>query len=161
MKKYRSAALALAACAVSLSAAACSAGSPAASSSTASSAASASASGQVLPSRMLTVKGTVGSFPVPAGAKIGENSGSANSVLIIFGAIAPSDVSRFYAAELPKAGYTVTTNAMETKDGDSGVIIEFSGHGFKGNISALVKFPYDLAVVGDTNVTTILFSATK
>jgi len=160
MKKYRSAALALAVCAVSLSAAACSAGSPAASSSTASSA-SATASGQVLPSRMLTVKGTIGSFPVPAGAKIGENSGSANSVLIIFGAIAPSDVSRFYAAELPKAGYTVTTNAMETKDGDSGVIIVFSGHGYKGNISALVKFPYDLAVVGDTNVTTILFSATK
>lgn len=160
MKMYRSAALALAVCAVSVSAAACSAGSPAASSSTASSA-SATASGQVLPSRMLTVKGTIGTFPVPAGAKIGENSGSANSVLIIFGAIAPTDVSRFYAAELPKAGYTVTTNAMETKDGDSGVIIVFSGHGYKGNISALVKFPYDLAVVGDTNVTTILFSATK
>jgi len=171
MKKYRSAALALAACTACLSVAACSTGSPAASSSTASSASTAGSSvvvssapptsGPAIPGRMLAVKGPLGSFPIPAAATIGENMAGGKSIVIVFGAITPSDVSRFYATALPKAGYTVTTNTMLTKDGDAGAIIDFSGHGFKGNIDAVQKFPESVAVVGDTNVTTILFSAAK
>jgi hypothetical protein len=170
MKKYRSAALALAACAACLSVAACSTGSPAASSSSSTAptagpnvvvTSAPPTSGPAIPGRMLAVKGSLGSFPVPAAATIGENTAGGSSVVIVFGAITPSDVSRFYATALPKAGYTITTNTMLSKGGDAGAIIEFSGHGFKGNIDAVQEFPESLAVVGDTNVTTILFSAAK
>jgi hypothetical protein len=177
MKKYRSAALALAACAACLSVAACSTGSPAASSSTASSAGPSKAvsagpnvgvssapptSGPVIPGRMLAVKGPLGSFPVPAGAKVGENMGGGSSVIIVFGSVTPPDVSRFYATALPKAGYTITTNTMVSKGGNTGALIEFSGHGFAGNIDALDQLTGPaLAGLGDTDVTTILFSASK
>lgn len=163
MKKYRSAALALAACAASLSVAACSTGSPASSSSAPSQQGpSVATSAPAIPGRMLTVKGSLGTFPVPAGAKVGENMDGASSIIIVFGAITPSDVSRFYATALPKAGFTVTTNTMLSKDGSTGAIIEFNGHGFKGDIEALDKLAGpDLAGVGNTNVTTIFCSATK
>jgi len=167
MNKFRLAALALAACAVSLLMAACSGGSPAASSSSTSSAAanasaSAAASGPAIAGRMITVNGPLGSFPVPAGAKVGENIGTKSSIVIVFGLISPSDVSRFYASELPKNGYTITTNTMLSKAGNTGALIEFSGHGFKATIDALDKFPGpSLAGIGDTNVTTVLFSASK
>jgi hypothetical protein len=167
MNKYRSAALVLATCAAGLSVAACSAGSPAASSSSTSSASpdqsvSAAATGPAVAGRTISVKGPLGSFPVPAGAKIGENISGGQSVVIVFGSVTPSDVSSFYASALPKAGFDVTTNAMVTKAGDSGALIEFTGHGYKGNIDALKQFPGpSLAGIGDTNVTTIIFSPTK
>jgi hypothetical protein len=167
MKKYRFAAVALAACAASLSVAACSTGSPAASSSAASSAAqsqsaSAATLGPTIAGRMLSVKGPMGSFPVPAGAKVGENMGGGSSVIIVFGSITPSDVSRFYATALPQSGYKVTRNSMVNKDGYNGALIEFSGHGYSGNIDALSQMSGPaLAGLGTTNVTTILASATK
>jgi hypothetical protein len=170
MKKYRSAALVLAACAASLSVAACSAGSPAASSSPARSATPSAGvstwapptSGPAIAGRMLSVNGPLGSFPVPADAKVGENMAGGSSVIIVFGSVSPSDVSRFYATALPKAGYTITTNSMVSKGGNTGALIEFTGHGFAGNIDALDQLTGPaLAGVGDTNVTTILFSAAK
>lgn len=170
MKKYRFAALALAVCAASLSAAACSAGSPAASSSAPSSAApsspvqsqsaSAAMAGPTIQGRMLSLKGPLGSFPVPAGAKVGENMAGGSSVIIVFGSITPSDVSRFYATALPQSGYKVTRNSMVNKAGYKGALIEFSGHGFTGTIDALSQMSGpSLADLGTTNVTTILASA--
>jgi hypothetical protein len=169
MNKYRSAALALAACAASLSVAACSAGSTTASSSTASSAApsssvSASAAapspGRAIPGRTLTVKGSLGSFPVPAGAKVVENIAGDKGVVIVFGLITPADVSRFYATALPQAGYAVTTNSMLNQAGDNGALIRFTGHGYKGSIDSLVQFPgVSVAGLGDKNVTTIIVSS--
>ncbi len=176
MKKYRSAALALVACAAGLSVAACSTGSPAASSSAPSSAAAGSSApssaqgqsasaatfGPAIPGRMLSVKGPLGSFPVPAGAKVGENMAGGSSVIIVFGSVTPSDVSRFYATALPQAGYKVTTNSMVNKAGYKGALIEFSGHGFKGNIDALSQMSGPaLAGLGTSNVTTILASASN
>jgi len=168
MNRHRSAALALAACAASLTVAACSAG---AASSTASSAASsqsgsasavASSPGPAIAGRALAVKGKLGSFPVPAGAKVGENMAAGQGLIIAFGLIAPSDVSRFYATALPQAGYSVTANAMIHEGGDSGAYILFSGHGYRGTIDSLAQFPGPtLTGLGDTNVTTIIFSPTK
>jgi len=157
MNKYRSAALALATCAVSLSAAACSAGTPAASSA-GTSAATSSATGAAIPGRSLTLKMSLGTFPVPAAAKVAENMAG----LLVFGSVAPADVSRFYATALPQAGFTVTTNSMLHKGGDSGAYIVFSGHGYKGTVDSLDQFPGgSLAGIGNTNVTTIIFAATK
>ncbi len=177
MNKYRPAALALAACAVSLSAAACSAGTPSASSSTASSPASSPASSQSaapvvssavptsgppIAGKTVTVKGNLGSFPVPAAAKVGENVSGGSSLLVVFGLVAPADVARFYAAALPQAGYTVTSNALLSQGGQNGAVVVFTGHGFKGNIESVAQFPAaSIAGLGNTNVTTIVMSPAK
>ncbi len=180
MNKYRSAVLALAVGAASLTVAACSSGtptassaasSPAASSSAASSSAAASqgvissappSTGAPIPGRMLTVQGTLGTFPVPAAAKVGENMSGGQSVIVVFGSIAPADVARFYATALPQAGYTVTSNALVSKGGQNGALIVFSGHGYKGNIEAVnqVVGP-NIGGLGGQNVTTILMSPSK
>jgi hypothetical protein len=166
MNKYRSAALALAACAASLSVAACSAGTPSASSSSASTDAPSQivsrsappSTGAPIPGRSLATKMSLGTFPVPAAAKVAENMAG----LLVFGSITPADVSRFYATALPQAGYTVTTNSMLHKGGDTGAYIVFTGHGYKGTVDSLNQFPgYSLAGLGDKNVTTIVFAATK
>ena len=172
MNRYRPAVVTLAVCAASLSLAACAAGtttastattstattSPAASSRSGSSAsASASAS---LASRTIQVAGEVGSFPVPAGAKVAENIASSLETVIIFDMITPANVSSFYAGALRQAGYTVTTNSVISQSGNTVAIIEFTGNGFKGNIDALSKFTdstVSVAGLGDKNVTTISF----
>jgi len=181
MNRYRSAAAALAACAASLSLAACAAGtttasttttSPAApgsssaaasaSSSTSTSAsASASASASLaLASRTITVAGNVGSFPVPAGANVAENIASSQETVIIFDTITPARVSSFYAQALPQDGYTITTNSVVSQSDDTAAIIQFTGHGFAGNIDALSRFTdaaVSVAGLGHKNVTTITF----
>ena len=173
MNKYRSAALAVAACAASLSVAACSAGTPAASSAGTSSATpsqSASAivsapvptTGAPIAGKTVSVNGKLTSFPIPAAAKLAENMGGGQALVLIFGAVAPADVARFYATALPQAGYSVTTNAMLSKGGDSGAYILFTGHGYKGTVDSLAQFPgTSVAGIGDKNVTTIIFAPTK
>jgi len=178
MNTYRSIALVLASCAAGLSVAACSAGTPSASSSTGSSAAASSApssqsaapvvssavptSGPPIAGKMITVKGKIGSFPVPAAAKVGENLSGASSLLVVFGLVAPADVARFYATALPQAGFTVTSNSLVSQGGQSGAIVAFTGHGYKGNIESVAQFPGGaIAGLGTTNVTTIVMSAAK
>jgi hypothetical protein len=170
MSKHRSAALALAACAASLTVAACSAGTPTASSSTAGSAgssqsgsasAAASSPGAAMAGRAISVKGKLGSFPVPAGARVVENITGRQAFILVFGLVAPADVSRFYAAALPQAGFTVATNAMLHQGGDFGAYIVFTGHGYKGNINSLTEFPGTaVAGIGDKNVTTVVVTPT-
>jgi hypothetical protein len=171
MNTYRSIALVLAGCAAGLSVAACSAGTPSASSSTASSPASSRSAEPVVSSavpttgppiagRMITVKGKVGSFPIPASAKVGENISGGSSLLVVFGLVAPVDVARFYATALPQAGFTVTSNALLSQGGQSGAIVQFTGHGFKGNIESVAQFPgASLPGIGATNITTVVMSA--
>ena len=176
MNKYRSTALVLATCAAGLSVAACSAGTPSASSSTASSPASSAASspsavpvvssavptsGPPIAGKMITVKGKIGSFPVPAAAKVGENMSGGSSLLVVFGLVVPADVARFYATALPQAGFTVTSNSLVSQGGQNGAIIQFTGHGFKGNIESVAQFPgASVAGIGATNVTTVIMSPT-
>jgi|SRR5579863_2125281 len=173
MNKYRSAALALTACAASLSVAACSAGTPSGSSASTSPSASATSSAQNVstsappstgaPIASKTISaGKLGSFPVPAAAKVVENMAGGQAVVVVFGQIVPADVARFYATALPNAGFTVTTNSMLQKGGDSGAYIVFSGHGYKGTVDSLAQFPgTSVAGLGDKNVTTIIFAPTK
>ena len=174
MNKYRSAALVLAACAAGLSVAACSAGTPSAGSSATSPAATGSATsskppvisspvpttGPPIAGTMLTIKGKIGSFPVPKAAKVGENMSGGSSLLVVFGLVAPADVARFYATALPQAGYTVTSNSLVSQGGQNGAIVAFTGHGYKGNIESVAQFPGGaIAGLGATNVTTVVMSA--
>ena len=174
MNKHRPIALVLASCAAGLSVAACSAGTPSASSSTSSPAATGSATsskppvisspvpttGPPIAGIMLTVKGKIGSFPVPKAAKVGENMSGGSSLLVVFGLVAPADVARFYATALPQAGYTVTSNSLVSQGGQNGAIVAFTGHGYKGNIESVAQFPGGaIAGLGATNVTTVVMSA--
>jgi hypothetical protein len=169
MNKYRSAAQILAACAAGVSAAACSSSGSTASSAASSPAASSGVTSSAVPAtgpavagRDLTVKGSLGTFPVPASAKVAENLAGGQSIVIVFGTTAPADVARFYATALPKAGYSVTTNSMLTKGGSSGAYIVFNGHGYKGTIDSLDQFPgMTVAGIGGKDVTTIVFSPTR
>jgi len=169
MNKHRPIALALAACAASLTVAACSSGTPTASSSTTSTAApgqngsasAASSPAAAVPGRSLAIKGKLGSFPVPAAAKVGENAAAGQGLIIAFGLIAPSDVARFYATALPQAGYSITIDETIQKGGESGAYILFTGHGYKGTIDSLAKFPGPTLIgLGGTNVTTVIFAPT-
>ena len=170
MNTYRSAAVALTACAASLSLTACTAGittastvatSPAArNSSSVSSSASASAShaAPALASRTITMSGEVGSFPIPARAKVAENVASASGVIVFFDQVTPAKVSSFYAQALPRAGYTITTNSVVSQPSGTVAFIQFTGHGVKGTIDALSKFAdssVSIAGLGHKNVTTI------
>jgi hypothetical protein len=169
MNKYRSAAAALTACAASLSLAACAAGTTTASTTTTSpeapgsSSASSSTSTSTSPalaSRTITVAGDVGSFPVPAGANVAENIASSQETVIIFDKITPARVSSFYAQALPQDGYTITTNTVVSQSSGAAAIIQFTGHGFSGNIDALATFTdsaVSVAGLGHKNVTTITF----
>lgn len=168
MTKYRSATLALAAGAATLAVAACSsAGTPSASSSSTATSTSTSTAvpvvsapvpttGAPIQGTTITLKGKLGTFPVPKAAKIGENVSGGSSLLLIFGSVVPSDVARFYASALPQAGFTVTTNTLVSQGGQHGAIVEFNGKGYKGTIESVDQFPgASIAGIGDTNVTTV------
>jgi hypothetical protein len=166
MNKYRPAAVALAACAASMSLAACSAGvtttstatTAATSSSSAVSSPRTSASPSAPAGRMLSVTGAVHSFPIPAGAKVAQNIGVAGEIIVIFSMVTPAKVSSFYSQALPKAGYTVSTNSVINQGSNTVVLIQFTGHGIKGNIGELAKdtdTTVELPGLGHKNVTTI------
>jgi ABC-type phosphate transport system substrate-binding protein len=168
MNTYRSAAVALTACAASLSLAACTAGittastattSPAArNSSSASASASVSQAAPALASRTIKVSGEFGSFPIPARAKVAENVASAPGAIVFFDHVTPAKVSSFYAQALPRAGYTITANSVISQSGGTVTFIQFTGHGVKGTIDALSKFTdssVSIAGLGHKNVTTI------
>ena len=168
MNRYRPATLALAAGAATVALAACSAGTPSASSSSSSgtgtaapvTSAPAPTTGAPIPGRTLTVHGKLGSFPVPEAAKIGENMSGGSALVVVFGSIAPPDVSRFYATALPQAGYAVTSNSLVSSRGQNGALIVFSGHGYKGNIESVDQGP-DIAGLGGQNETTIIIAPSK
>jgi hypothetical protein len=176
MSPYRCVAVALATCVAALSLAACSAGvttagSPAAPSRGTSAASSdATTSGRRSPSptasesaasgTMIQVSGGVGRFPVPAGAKVAEKISSGQETAVIFGLISPAKVSAFYAQALPKAGYTISGNAVYNESGNVVAAILFAGHGFKGTIDSLADFTgsgVELGGLGDKNITTVSF----
>jgi hypothetical protein len=167
MNRYRFAALAVAGCAA-LSVAACTAGvtaAPPASTAPASTAAAAStrtysASATSSPpgaGRTIAIGNSGGSFPVPAGAKVVENVASGQQIVVLFNSVSPANVSRFYGTALPKAGYTVSGNSVVDESGTV-AFIQFSGHGYKGNIASVSHFSgagVTLAGLGTKNVTTI------
>ena len=169
MNTYRSAAVALTACAAGLSLTACTAGtttastaatSPAARSSASASAsalASVSQAGPALASRTIKVSGEFG-FPIPARAKVVENVASDPGAIVFFDQVTPAKVSSFYAQALPRAGYTITVNSVISQSGGTVAFIQFTGHGVKGTIDALSKFTdssVSIAGLGHKNVTTI------
>ena len=108
--------------------------------------------------RRITIGGSIGSFPVPAKAKVAENVAGSQEIVVIFSSITPAKVSSFYATALPRAGYSISNNSVLSQSGSTVAIIQFSGHGYKGNIDALAHFSdpkVNVAGLGTKNVTTV------
>jgi hypothetical protein len=168
MNTFRSMALTLVAGAAALSVTACTAGITTASSPPTTPAASAhpatfsasntSPANPAVPASTVAISGALGSFPVPAGAKIAENVSTSQEIIIFYSGISPAKVSAFYVAALPRDGYKITSNAVIIVSGVNETAIQFSGHGYKGMIAALANFPRGSATIpglGDKNVTDV------
>jgi hypothetical protein len=174
---YRNVAAALAACAAALSMAACSAGittagtdaaassrSAAAVASSASAAAVASASAaasRAAAGRMIKVDGLSATIPVPTGAKVVANMAvnvDGKQTAIFFDLVTPAKVASFYTAVLPRDGYRITTDSLIGQSSSAVALIQFSGHGIKGIIDSVAKFPGPNPGIADLdrkNVTTL------
>jgi hypothetical protein len=77
---------------------------------------------------------------------------------IFFDLVTPAEVASFYTAALPRDGYKVTANTLITQSGSTVASIEFSGHGIKGIIDSVAKFPGPnpgIPGLGRKNVTTV------
>jgi hypothetical protein len=146
MNRYRSAALGLVTCAAGLSLAACSAGitttTPASSPKSSTPAASPAATHTARASSTVNIGGSIGRFPIPSGGKVVENFALDKQIEVVIGSVSPQKASSFYTSALPKAGYTITLNTLGTdsKHGTT-LAIQFSGHGYKGTISAGSNIP--------------------
>jgi hypothetical protein len=165
---YRNVAAAVTAAATVFSLAACSAGitsAPAATtaataSSTSGPSRSASAAASPASSgRILQVSGLSGGFPVPAGAKVAENISTSTEIGIMFAKVVPAKVASFYTQALPKAGYTVTSNSSF----GGSVLIQFTGHGYTGEVTASAKATADTTLpgLGTKDITAIILQPKK
>ena len=81
--------------------------------------------------------GSIGSFPIPSGAKVVENASYGKQIAIILSSISPAKVSAFYTSALPRAGYKITSKSLATLNNSAGAAIAFAGHGYKGTIGAV------------------------
>jgi hypothetical protein len=114
-------ALSLAACSAGLTSAAPPAGSP--------------VSG---PGSTVSVNAPIGSFPVPPGATVVAKVIDNGKVELVLTGVTPQEVSTFYTAALPAAGYTITSNETLSGTTFSAVAaIKFTGHHYSGDIGAV------------------------
>jgi hypothetical protein len=141
---HRFAGLAAAGCAAGLLLAACSPGtstaSPAAADTTSVPASPAGPARAAGPGSVVTVGGSIGTFPVPPGASVLSNlPAGGHGVVILLDSVSPAAASSFYSSALPRAGYTITASTRTPPPGAdwSGAAIEFTGHGYTGTIRGL------------------------
>jgi hypothetical protein len=85
----------------------------------------------------VNVGGSLGTFPIPPGASVVDNTTSSGQVGIAFTGVTAAETTTFYTAALPSAGYTITQNQQVTGDSYTGTGIKFTGHGYDGSIGAL------------------------
>ena len=113
--------------------AASSSGAPAASSPAAGAAGSAG-TGSTVSGSTVSVGGSIGDFPIPSGAVGAVDATSGGVIDVVLSGVAPDALDSFYTTALPQAGYTITSNTTGNALGISGASIQFTGHGYKGDI---------------------------
>jgi hypothetical protein len=98
-------------------------------------------SGSSVAGSTVSVNAPIATFPIPAGSSTVLNDVEGNGdIEIEIEGVPASTVSSFYAGALPAAGYTITENNEAAGAGGgafTGVGIEFTGHGYSGQIGAL------------------------
>jgi hypothetical protein len=93
---------------------------------------------------MVRVDASVGTFPVPQGAQVMDNTmPCGKQVILELSSVTPSQASTFYTSALPRAGYTVTDDTLgsDPKTGAPQGMAEFAfaGHGYTGMIIAVAN----------------------
>jgi hypothetical protein len=122
--------LALAAGVAALTLAACSAGITA-------SATSPAPTGPVVGGATVSLTGQLGSFPIPRGAEVLESAVTGSGYAIMLDNVTAKAAGTFYTAALPADGYTISQHESASGDGVSGTGMEFTGHGYKGEIATI------------------------
>lgn len=85
----------------------------------------------------ITVGGGIGTFPLPPGASVIENSVDNGKPSLAFTGVTASELTTFYAASLPSYGYTITENDAASGTSVTGTTIKFTGHGYNGDIGGM------------------------
>jgi hypothetical protein len=159
MTAHRFAGLAAAGCAASLLLAACSSGTstagPTAPDTTSVPASSAGPARAAGPGSVVTVGGSIGTFPIPPGAKVLNSlTVGGRGVVVLLDSVTPAAASSFYSSALPRAGYKIMASTRTSPPGAdwSGAAIEFTGHGYKGTIRGLSGSQVQSASLGNGDV---------
>lgn len=159
MTAHRFAGLAAAGCAAGLLLAACSPGTstagPAAPDTTSVPASSAGPARAAGPGSVVTVGGSIGTFPIPPGAKVLNSlTAGGRGVVVLLDSVSPAAASSFYSSALPRAGYKIMASTRTSPPGAdwSGAAIEFTGHGYKGTIRGLSGLQVQSASLGNGDV---------
>ena len=122
--------LAVAAGVAALTLAACSAGITA-------SATSPAPTGAVAGGTTVSLTGPLGGFPIPRGAEVLESAVTGSGYAIMLDNVAAKAADTFYSAALPADGYTISQHESASGNGASGTGMEFTGHGYKGEIATI------------------------
>lgn len=88
------------------------------------------------PSTAGTVRLPVGRFPVPHGASVEYNGSCPKQIAVMLGPVTPAQSIAFYTSVLPRAGYKLTGNLSSGSGQAEMMVIEFTGHGYSGEIIA-------------------------
>jgi hypothetical protein len=122
--------LAMAAGVAALTLAACSAGITAPATSPA-------PTGPVAGGTTVSLTGSLGSFPIPRGAGVLDSAVTGGGYAITLDNVTATAADTFYTAALPADGYTITQHESASGNGVSGSGMEFTGHGYKGEIATV------------------------
>lgn len=97
----------------------------------------------------IALGGSIGSFPIPPGAQVLDNVTTGGKHDIVLGSITAAQVATFYTQALSAAGYTITSNASGTSGGAGVAGIDFTGHGYRGQIGALTSLGISFTGLGN------------
>ncbi len=146
MNIHRVMAMAVTACSAGLSVTACTAGVTSAGPATSRSPATgraASSPSAAASAGTVSVGAPIGSFPVPPGSHVLASTTCDHEIIIELGSVTPQQASGFYLSALPRADYKVTGHTLVDGTGNglagAGAEIEFTGHGYKGQIVAVAN----------------------
>jgi hypothetical protein len=104
---------------------------------------------------VVTVGGSIGTFPIPPGAKVLNSlTAGGRGVVVLLDSVTPAAASSFYSSALPRAGYKIMASTRTSPPGAdwSGAAIEFTGHGYKGTIRGLSGLQVQSASLGNGDV---------
>ena len=107
------------------------------------------------PGSVVTVGGSIGTFPIPPGAKVLNSlTAGGRGVVVLLDSVTPAAASSFYSSALPRAGYKIMASTRTSPPGAdwSGAAIEFTGHGYKGTIRGLSGLQVQSASLGNGDV---------
>ena len=78
----------------------------------------------------VSLGGQLGSFPLPPGASVTTKIISEPGDILVLSGVKAGPAASFYSSALPGDGYKISDNIT----GNSGTVIVFTGHGYRGGV---------------------------